>query len=189
MCGRYIWIRREAHSHSCKEVACETSNPSYHNHHNILNLDEVVVTKPGGEEYTVAADGITAAASSVYELDNSFAIGHLIDGCIGRVGCRSATGIRDNEHPWLRVDLGGIKPIASVLVVNRQEVCFCRITGARLIITTTDAVPLEPYDSNVRAAIDMPSDKAYRFYKLNIDGGTLEMKATTYVTDCVSSDC
>lgn len=174
-------MRRENHSETC-------INENEDN--NALNIQEIIVQKPDGSLYTVA-DGVTALASSTYgrAMQTDFPPAKLLDGDLTSPRGLSHTGKGDNDHPWFQVDLGDSKPIASVTVVNRVDCCQCRITGTRLVITNSAAVP-DSSNNDVVAAMVLPENESFGAYTLfqSVDGMP-QLETVGLVSACSSKGC
>ena len=86
----------------------------------LINLAQIEMYDASG---TNVASGATATMSSQHSAD--YPATNLLDGKYDTFG-HTADG---DTNPWVRVDLGSLKTIYAIRVVNRQDCCGFRAVG------------------------------------------------------------
>ncbi len=103
--------------------------------HMWLHVSRVEVYDENGENVALVSKGASADASSVaYKGDNTMPI----DGHVRTEGWPSGCHTNNGPYEWYEVCLAKPTIVTRVVVVNRVDACYDRLTGARVVLLDAD---------------------------------------------------
>jgi hypothetical protein len=99
-----------------------------------LNLAQIEVYSKKRGKNIITPQTVVRKSSGYF--GDSFPNQNYVDGA-GNAFVHSSCG----DIPWIQVDLGSVKPIYKVVIVNRKDCCQSRIHGSKLIIYDGNGAP------------------------------------------------